>query len=124
MNVLIADFLRDASIEKPVLDDVAQVVVADAHHEDDLRPHLAVADAIILFHDIERMGESTFSKAPRCRAVVRAGVGYNNVDLEAAGRLGIAVCQRAGTTGPRRSPTTPSCSSWPWPATWSSRTDR
>jgi C-terminal binding protein len=92
MNVLIADFLRDASIEGAVLDGVARVVVADAHHEDDLLPHLAEAEAIILFHDIERMGDSTFARAPRCRAVVRAGVGYNNVDLVAAGRRGIAVC--------------------------------
>jgi phosphoglycerate dehydrogenase-like enzyme len=92
MNVLIADFLRDASIEGPVLDGVADVVVADARHEDDLVPHLAEADAIILFHDIGRMGDSTFAKAPRCRAVVRAGVGYNNVDLDAAGKRGIAVC--------------------------------
>jgi C-terminal binding protein len=92
MNVLIADFLRDASIEGPVLDGVADVVVADARHEDDLVPHLLEADAILLFHDIERMGDSTFAKAPRCRAVIRAGVGYNNVDLAAAGRRGIAVC--------------------------------
>src|SRR4051812_1209575 len=92
MNVLIADFLRDASIEGKVLDGVADVVVADAHHEDDLAPHLAEAEAIILFHEIERMGDSTFARAPRCRAVVRAGVGYNNVDLAAAGRHGIAVC--------------------------------
>lgn len=92
MNVLIADFLQDASIEGPVLDGVAGVVVAGAHHEDALAPHLAEADAILLFHDIERMTDATFAKAPRCRAVVRAGVGYNNVDLEAAGRRGIAVC--------------------------------
>jgi phosphoglycerate dehydrogenase-like enzyme len=92
MNVLIADFLRDASIEGPVLDGVADVVVADARHESDLVPHLAEADAILLFHDIERMGDWTFAKAPRCRAVIRAGVGYNNVDLAAAGRRGIAVC--------------------------------
>ncbi|WP_435006622.1 C-terminal binding protein [Tundrisphaera lichenicola] len=92
MNVLIADFLQDSSIEGPVLDGVAEVVVARAHHEDALAPHLAEADAIILFHDIERMTDATFQRAPRCRVVVRAGVGYNNVDLGAAGSRGIAVC--------------------------------
>lgn len=92
MNVVIADFLEDASIEGPVLDGVASVVVADARHEDELAPHLAGADALILFHDIERMSDATFEQAPRCRAVVRAGVGYNNVDMVAAGRRGIAVC--------------------------------
>ena len=92
MKVLIADFLEDASIEGPVLENVADVVVVNGHHESDLAPHLAEADAIILFHDIERMTDATFGQAPRCKVVVRAGVGYNNVDLPAAGRRGIAVC--------------------------------
>src|SRR4051794_8704179 len=92
MKVLIADFLQDASIEGPVLGDLAEVVVVKGHHEDALAPHLAEADAIILFHDIERMTDATFAQAPRCRAVVRAGVGYNNVDLVAAGKRGIGVC--------------------------------
>jgi phosphoglycerate dehydrogenase-like enzyme len=47
---------------------------------------------MILFHEIDRVGEATFSRAGRCRGLVRAGVGYNNVDLVAAGRRGIAVC--------------------------------
>ena len=38
------------------------------------------------------MGEATFAQAPRCQGVVRAGVGYNNVDLAAAGRHGVVVC--------------------------------
>ena len=32
------------------------------------------------------------SQRPRCRCVVRAGVGYNNVDVEAATRHGVIVC--------------------------------
>ena len=91
-KVLIADFLRDDSVERPVLGDVADIVVAGASHESELAPHLGDADALILFHDIARMTDATFAAAPRCRVVVRAGVGYNNVDLEAAGRRGIAVC--------------------------------
>ncbi len=91
-KVVIADFLRDASIEGPVLDGVADVVVADAHDEAGLAGLVGDADALILFHDIARMTAATFAAAPRCRAVVRAGVGYNNVDLAAAGARGIAVC--------------------------------
>lgn len=92
MKVLIADFLEDASIEAPVLDGVAEVVLARVHHEADLAPHLLDADAVILFHDIERMTDASFAKLPRCQVVVRAGVGYNNVDLAAAGARGIGVC--------------------------------
>ncbi len=91
-KVLIADFLRDASVEGPVLAGVADVVVAHVHSEADLAPHLAEAEAVILFHDIARMTDASFAAAPQCRAVIRGGVGFNNVDIEAAGRRGIAVC--------------------------------
>ena len=58
------------------------------------RPGRAVAeaDAIMLFHDIPHLGEASFSRAGKCKCVVRAGVGYNNVDLAAAGRHGVIVC--------------------------------
>jgi phosphoglycerate dehydrogenase-like enzyme len=91
-TVVIADFLEDAEHEAPVLGPGVRIVVARSHHEDDLAPALGEADALILFHDIEAMTDATFARAPRLKAVVRAGVGYNNVDLLAAGRRGIAVC--------------------------------
>ena len=46
----------------------------------------------MLFHDLSILSELSFSRAPRCRGVVRAGVGYNNVDVEAASRHGVVVC--------------------------------
>ncbi|MCA1686789.1 MAG: C-terminal binding protein [Planctomycetia bacterium] len=91
-TVVIADFLDEAGVETPILEDVARVVVAGASDEESLRPFVAEADAILLFHDIPAMGEATFAAAPRCKCVVRAGVGYNNVDLAAAGRHGVVVC--------------------------------
>jgi phosphoglycerate dehydrogenase-like enzyme len=91
-RVLLADFLEDDSIERPALADIADLVIARAHLESDLNPYLAETDAIILFHDVTHVGEPSFAKAPRCKAVVRAGVGFNNVDLAAAGQHGIAVC--------------------------------
>lgn len=91
-TVLVADFLEEDGVEAPILRDVARVVLARAHDEAELRPHLAGVEAILLFHDIARLGEDTFALAPRCRCLVRAGVGYNNVDLEAARKHGVIVC--------------------------------
>jgi phosphoglycerate dehydrogenase-like enzyme len=91
-TVLIADFLDETSIESGVLGDIAQLVMARATDELQLSGFLPKADAIMLFHDISIVGEATFAQAPRCRCVVRAGVGYNNVDLEAANRHGVIVC--------------------------------
>ena len=91
-TVVIADFLEESTVETSILGDLARVVVACAHNEEALLPFLAEADALVLFHDIERVGENSFQTAPNCRCIVRAGVGFNNVDLDAADRHGVTVC--------------------------------
>lgn len=91
-TVLITDFLDRPDIEAQVLGDLARLVPAKAGDEAQLAPHLSTADAMLVFHDIPMIGAATLEKAARCRGVVRAGVGYNNLDIEAAGRLGIPVC--------------------------------
>ncbi len=91
-TVVISDFLEDSEYETAVLGPGVRVIVARARVEDDLAPVLPEADAMILFHDIEAMTDATFSRAPRLKAVVRAGVGTNNVDLLAASRRGIGIC--------------------------------
>lgn len=91
-TVVVADFLGEADVETPILQDVAKLVLARAADEERLLPFVAGADALLLFHDISRVGEPTFARAPGCKCVVRAGVGFNNVDLAAAGRRGIIVC--------------------------------
>lgn len=91
-NVLAADFLDEVNVELPVLGDHARLTLAQAWHEDELAPYLAETDVMILFHDIARISDATFERAPRLKAVVRAGVGYNNVDIDAAGKRGIVTC--------------------------------
>lgn len=91
-RVVITDFLREADLEAAVLADLADVVTAGARAEDDLAGHLAEADALIVYHEIPMLTDFSFARAPRCRGLVRGGVGYNNVDLAAAGRRGIVAC--------------------------------
>ena len=91
-TVLVADFLDETAIESAVLGDLAEFVMARATDESQLAPYLPAADAIVLFHNLTGLGEATFARATRCRGLVRAGVGYNNVDLEAATRHGVLVC--------------------------------
>ncbi len=91
-TVLIADFLDETSIESAVLGDLAQLVMAHATDEAQLEKYLPEADAIMLFHDLSILSELSFSRAPRCKGVVRAGVGFNNVDAESAARHGVVVC--------------------------------
>ena len=91
-TVVVADFLDETSVESPVLSEIADLVLCRAMREEELAEHLPGADAIMLFHDIPHLGEASLARAPRCKCVVRAGVGYNNIDLDAATRHGVIVC--------------------------------
>ena len=92
-RVLIADFLDESGVEEAILGDLAALETAGAADESQLDGRmLAGADAIITYHDISRISETSLAKAGRCRGIVRAGVGFNNVDIVEAGRLGIVVC--------------------------------
>lgn len=91
-RVLVCDFLDECEVEKPILDGLAEITLARGWKESDITDFVPTADAIILYHDIPWIGEATFSRADHCLGIVRAGVGYNNVDLVAAGSRGIVVC--------------------------------
>ncbi len=91
-TVLIADFLDETAIESAILGDLADLIMARARDETELSAYLPETDAIMVFHDLSILGEPSFSRAPRCRGVVRAGVGYNNIDVAAATRHGVMVC--------------------------------
>ena len=51
---------------------------------------LAAADAIIAWHQVP-VDEAFIAGIGRCRIIVRAGVGFDHIDLEATGRAGIPV---------------------------------
>jgi len=91
-TVTVTDFLTETTIESPILSDIARIEMVGATCEAELVEHVREADALIMFHELPLIGEATFSRAPRCKGVVRAGVGYNNVDRAAAARHGIVVC--------------------------------
>lgn len=91
-RVVVTDFLDESTVETPILGDIADIHLAMAHSEGDLAGVLPDADALIVYHDIPMLGAAVFSAATRCRVAVRAGVGYNNIDLKAAGAHGVLVC--------------------------------
>ncbi len=51
---------------------------------------LARIDALLVFH--AHLGAKTLASLPRCRIVVRYGVGVDNLDLLAFARFGVPVC--------------------------------
>lgn len=51
----------------------------------------AEASALVCYHEVT-VSAALIERLKACRVVVRAGVGFDNIDLAAAGARGIAVC--------------------------------
>src|SRR5699024_10216724 len=49
------------------------------------------ADALLVWHEIV-IDRELIARLDRCRVIVRAGVGFDHIDLAAAGAAGIPVC--------------------------------
>jgi C-terminal binding protein len=90
-KVVVADFIVEAlDQELRILGDVAELVALNARHEDDLLGQADDADALMLYHTLH-LTERSIGRLRRCKLIVRCGVGYDNVDLDAARRHGIPV---------------------------------
>jgi D-3-phosphoglycerate dehydrogenase len=89
--VVVTDHLAEAGVERAVLDPFADVRLLATDDEADVARAGADADALLVFHTI-RLTERTMAALTKCRGIVRCGVGYDNVDLRAAGARGIVVC--------------------------------
>lgn len=89
--IVVPDYLTECTIEREVFGSEATIRLLGATDENQVVDGVEDADVILLFHDIVLTAKS-ISRMHRCRAIVRCGVGYNNIDIEAAGNAGIVVC--------------------------------
>ena len=89
-KVVVTDYVQNPDEELRILGDLANVVAAKATAESDLIGIIEDADAVLLYHFVQ-LTEATLERLQRCRLIVRCGVGYDNVDLQAASRRGIPV---------------------------------
>jgi D-3-phosphoglycerate dehydrogenase len=86
--VLVAEELSPAGIAQ--LDAVFDVRYADGADRSQLLPALAGADAVIV-RSATRIDAEAIASAPRLRVVARAGVGLDNIDVDAATKAGVMV---------------------------------
>jgi phosphoglycerate dehydrogenase-like enzyme len=56
-----------------------------------------IRDAEVLLHVLEPVTAAVIDAAPLLRLIQKIGIGVNTIDLEAAGRRAIAVCNMPGT---------------------------
>jgi len=78
-----------------LLEEVAEVVYAAGHSEEEIMAAAAEADAILI-RNKGFLSEAVFERARRLKCVARHGVGVDNIDVEAATRRGLPVCFAPG----------------------------
>jgi len=96
LRVMIVDsrrggYLREPDIEREVLAGCAHADLFCVNAADELLGRIEEADAIISWHHIALQRE-LLTKLQHCRGIVRASVGYDNIDLTCAAACGIPVC--------------------------------
>ncbi len=89
--IVVTDHLIEAGVERPILDAIADLKILHTTDEAVVARAAPEADVLLVFHDI-RLSERCISQMHHCKGIIRCGVGFDNIDLEAAGRRGIVVC--------------------------------
>src|ERR1700726_2374695 len=92
MNILIAEPLSPAGIELLQSQEDWNIIVSNPK---DYAQHLATADALVVRSAVQVTAE-VLAKAPKLRVIGRAGVGVDNVDLDAATAAGVLVMNTPG----------------------------
>src|SRR5213080_2614351 len=92
MNILIAEPLAAAGIELFQSQPGWNTIVSNPK---EYAQHLATADALLVRSAVQ-VTKDVLAKAPKLRVIGRAGVGVDNVDLEAATAAGVLVMNTPG----------------------------
>jgi D-3-phosphoglycerate dehydrogenase len=87
-RILVADPIAADGVER--LREAGEVVVATGLSPEELKVRIADVDALVVRSETKVTAE-IFEAAPRLRVVGRAGVGVDNIDLDAATRHGVLV---------------------------------
>jgi lactate dehydrogenase-like 2-hydroxyacid dehydrogenase len=91
-----ARFTDDGVIERSMLMGRSDVELCIFHERPDGISAVPIetfarCDALVVYHKL-KVDDLLLDRAPRCRLVVRAGVGLNNIDLKACAARGVPVC--------------------------------
>src|SRR5579872_7097341 len=92
MNILIAEPVSPAGIELLQSQSDWNVIVSNPK---EYASHLADAEALVVRSAVQ-VTKEVLAKAPRLRVIGRAGVGVDNVDLDAATAAGVLVMNTPG----------------------------
>lgn len=91
VDSLRGSYLQTPDIEAAALTPLARVGLHRVSGPSDLAGRIDDADVIISWHEIA-IPASVLKSLRRCRGIVRAAVGLDNIDVSTAAELGIPVC--------------------------------
>ena len=87
-----AQYADDGEVEREVAGSSIRLEIFRERDFARLPPDLVTrADAFLIWHEVA-FSRDDIARMQRCRVIVRAGVGFDHVDLAAAGEAGIPVC--------------------------------
>jgi D-3-phosphoglycerate dehydrogenase/C-terminal binding protein len=90
-KVVITDFITGPlEHERRILGDLADITALDAKNESELAGRIEDADIVMVYHYLG-LSAATIARLTKCKLIVRCGVGFDNVDREAARARGITV---------------------------------
>lgn len=90
MKFGLLDSFTETTIEKKVLNG-HEFVAYEARSEEELPDEIEELDGCLVWHYV-KITENTLDRMKNCKVIVRIGVGFDSVDIEEAGKRGIAVC--------------------------------
>ena len=91
-RVVVTDYIVEPlDHERAVLNGHAEVVALGARTQDELRDGITDAEALMIYHFLQ-LDAATIHSLNRCKVIVRPGVGFDNIDIVAAEKCGIPVC--------------------------------
>jgi phosphoglycerate dehydrogenase-like enzyme len=89
--VVVTDYLAEAGPETKVIEGLAELRLLQTSDDAEVARRGSDADILLVFHDI-KLSERAIAELSKCKAIIRCGVGIDNVDIKAAGSRGIVVC--------------------------------
>lgn len=81
----------DAEVERAVIGDAARVKRFLCSSDSDFNEEICDADALIVWHNTP-ITATGLHRLRNCKTLIRNGVGFDSVDIDAARQLGIPVC--------------------------------
>jgi C-terminal binding protein len=88
-KVVITDYFHNADIEKKIIGKNAEIICLNQPNEKMLSNEIENADVLLVWHT--KISKKTLKRLKKCKAIIRYGVGYDDIDINGA-RLNNIIC--------------------------------